>query len=288
MIRIDHENCIGCGACVDVCNVTKVFQLSDGKAQAVHPGRCWQCGQCVAVCPVDAVQHEIFPIGKSPLAGKTPGNLNNISTILRQRRSTRTYKKNSVGREVVEKAICAARWAPSAKNYQAVSWVVVDNPAIINELLTNTIRVLSQSAQDLRYQAQNNGSDPEKNSRTLSEAKSLEHLYRRYTREEDPLFFNAPILLFGITPISRFGRDDAVIAGFTIQLAAVQLGLATCQIGYFTAALLKEKNLAKDLLKIPEDHVIQIALTMGYPMHPVHRLIDRNPHAIRWAESSDT
>jgi len=81
MIRIDHENCIGCGACVDVCNVTKVFQLSDGKAQAVHPGRCWQCGQCVAVCPVDAVQHEIFPIGKSPLAGKTPGNLNNISKI---------------------------------------------------------------------------------------------------------------------------------------------------------------------------------------------------------------
>jgi ferredoxin len=53
VIKIDTEQCSGCGACVDVCP-TGALYLVDGTA-AVDRALCNSCKDCVAVCPTEAI-----------------------------------------------------------------------------------------------------------------------------------------------------------------------------------------------------------------------------------------
>jgi Fe-S-cluster-containing hydrogenase component 2 len=48
-----EEECIGCGACADICPVDAV-RLEDGAAVA-DPDWCVGCGVCAGVCPSGAV-----------------------------------------------------------------------------------------------------------------------------------------------------------------------------------------------------------------------------------------
>ncbi|MEM0465700.1 MAG: ferredoxin [Candidatus Pacearchaeota archaeon] len=56
MIKVDTETCIGCGACVSICE--EVFEIKDGKAH-VKEGQEKSKASCVkeAVdsCPVNAI-----------------------------------------------------------------------------------------------------------------------------------------------------------------------------------------------------------------------------------------
>jgi NAD-dependent dihydropyrimidine dehydrogenase PreA subunit len=53
-VKIDLNKCNGCAECVDVCPVD-VFELIDGKAQAINMARCLGCESCVEVCTRSAV-----------------------------------------------------------------------------------------------------------------------------------------------------------------------------------------------------------------------------------------
>ena len=54
MVKIDSERCDGCGKCVEDCPMD-VFQIVDGKAQAVNEEDCMTCCLCETVCPKLAI-----------------------------------------------------------------------------------------------------------------------------------------------------------------------------------------------------------------------------------------
>lgn len=54
MITINQQNCNGCGACMNTCNVGAIY-LVDNKAD-VDQSLCTSCGNCIEVCPVQAIQ----------------------------------------------------------------------------------------------------------------------------------------------------------------------------------------------------------------------------------------
>lgn len=56
MLKIDLENCTGCGTCLEVCPVEAISLLS-GKA-VIDYEFCNSCLECAQVCPAEA----IFPI----------------------------------------------------------------------------------------------------------------------------------------------------------------------------------------------------------------------------------
>jgi ferredoxin len=59
-MRVNSEQCTGCGACVEICP-NGAIQLSDGRAvpdQAV----CSQCQICVDVCPAGAITAVELPL----------------------------------------------------------------------------------------------------------------------------------------------------------------------------------------------------------------------------------
>ncbi len=52
MIRIDREECVGCGGCVDLCPSTAICFIKDRAFIDVE--LCLECKTCVNVCPVKA------------------------------------------------------------------------------------------------------------------------------------------------------------------------------------------------------------------------------------------
>jgi ferredoxin len=63
MIRIDHERCTGCGACVKVCP-TGAIRLTKGETGShaeIDEERCQECEACVAACPEEAILSGVEP-----------------------------------------------------------------------------------------------------------------------------------------------------------------------------------------------------------------------------------
>lgn len=50
--RVDEEQCVGCGTCVETCQV-RARTLKEGKPH-VNPLLCLGCGACARTCPEDA------------------------------------------------------------------------------------------------------------------------------------------------------------------------------------------------------------------------------------------
>ena len=55
-LRIDGEDCIGCGLCVEMCPTTPcVFEMEDVTAVVRHAEVCELCMLCIENCPTSAV-----------------------------------------------------------------------------------------------------------------------------------------------------------------------------------------------------------------------------------------
>jgi len=50
-IRFNADLCIGCGICVEVCQVD--VMLPGKPPKVMWPGECYYCGSCVMECPVE-------------------------------------------------------------------------------------------------------------------------------------------------------------------------------------------------------------------------------------------
>ena len=60
-VRIDHELCTGCNACVHACPLNAAKDRVAGK---ILPADCFSCARCLNVCPVDAISYGFA--GKKP------------------------------------------------------------------------------------------------------------------------------------------------------------------------------------------------------------------------------
>ena len=281
-IKIDAEKCTGCGACVDVCNVTHVYKMKDKKAIVSSEQRCWQCGQCVSVCPVDAIDHSEFPLEACPPIAKfSEADIARMNEAMQSRRSVRVFKNKPVERSVIEDLIKKASGGPSAKNRQAVDWIAIDNPEKIASLRAKTIIVLVEAAKKLRIKAEDEQLGEAAQRQYLMYAKSLEFLERRQDRGEDALFYDAPVLLMAHVPEGEFGEADAVYAGYGLMLAAHLQGLGSCQIGYFNVAFEQDASLQVEL-GVPAGREIKLAMIVGYQKYRYRRQIPRRTPDVMW------
>jgi NAD-dependent dihydropyrimidine dehydrogenase PreA subunit len=56
-VESDKDCCIGCGSCVEVCP-QGVWEMVDGKAEAVNAGECVGCESCVEACEQQCIKVE--------------------------------------------------------------------------------------------------------------------------------------------------------------------------------------------------------------------------------------
>lgn len=155
---------------------------------------------------------------------------------IQRRRSVRRYANRPVEEEEILKLLEAARLAPSSSNTQPWHFVVVRNPQTIAGL-RNCVPPASKPLLN----------DFVKTAPVIIVACGVPLAVNHYFTS-----------LFGLSLLSI----DVAIAVEHIVLAATELGIGTCWIGWFS-----EKKVKK-LLKIPRLLRVVALLTVGYPENP--------------------
>ena len=271
LLQVDQAKCVKCGICGAVCPRC-VIELRQGWPEAVAPAHCMRCGQCVAACPSAALDHVWAPLaGQAPQQAFPAMNKETAYQFLRSRRSIRKYEQKPVPRESLLALMDIARFAPSASNSQGISYVVVEDSAILQQISAATIDWMEACLQR---------GDAGAAKRFTSYVGS----YR--STGKDVILRGAPGLVIAAADKGLAnGRDNTHFALAYVELYAPTLGLGTCYAGLVELCARSGCPDLVRLLNLPEDQTITGAVMVGYPSYRYARLVDRNPLDIRFVSS---
>jgi len=290
-ITIDTELCKKDGLCATTCPVS-IFQQSEKATipivAADHVDHCIGCGHCVAICPAGAISHSEFPAGSVQTieTDLVPG-YDSLLELMRSRRSKRAFKNKQVEREKLEQVLNAARFAPSGHNKQSTEFVVVQDPAMIDEIGKLTAKGMLKLATPfknpvgkiiMRIVIGKRGAEY-----VGGLAPELEKLAMMYEEGRDLILNDPPaLILFCADSVGgTFAGTNANLALHNAALAAETLGLGCFYTGFVITASERDDSIAR-LVGLPETHKIYGALAVGYPQVKFKRWPERNPAKVIW------
>ncbi len=152
--------------------------------------------------------------------------------LIIKRQSDRAYIDKMVDRDIIDRCLEAARLAPSASNSQPWTFVVIDDPALKNQVADKTVGPL-KSFNKFVSQA------PVIVAIVMEKPKLITEAGGRIKKKEYPLI-------------------DIGIAAEHFCLQAAEEGLGTCMLGWFN-----EKSVKK-LINVPNNKNIPLLITLGY------------------------
>jgi nitroreductase/NAD-dependent dihydropyrimidine dehydrogenase PreA subunit len=275
-IQVDDEKCISCGDCVAACS-SGLFVAKSEKIQVVDEESCNLCGHCIALCPADAITIQEIDQGEIP---ELPEDLKlppeTLAGFLRSRRSCRVFVKKEVPRQVLEKLIDIARYAPTGHNSQNFQFIVIQDRKFIQTLASRTAtffgnlhKMLSTPGVDLPPWLQ-------------THMRGIRLNWEYYQAGKDRIFRNAPaLIIIHALAENSSSAQNCHLAMAHIMLQAQAMGLGTCIVGYFLTAAERDPSIIKEL-EIPKENKIFTCCTVGYPVLKFKRLVQRKPPAVRW------
>jgi len=165
--------------------------------------------------------------------------------LVKARQSTRAYDNRPVENEKINRCLEAARLSPSACNAQPWKFIVVNDPDIKNEL--------AEATQDRLL--------------PLNHFTRQAPLHIAVVREKA----NMTSKLGQVVKDIEYPLMDIGIAVIHFCLQAVEEGLGTCIIGWFS------QKKVKKLLSIPWNKRVELIITVGYPATDEIRPKKRKP-----------
>ncbi len=184
----------------------------------------------------------------------------NVLEAIQARRAIRSYLPDPVSEQTVRQLLRAAVQAPSAMNAQPWAFVVVQDRAALARY--------SEQAKALML------------AKTTDDAKAAR--YRQLL--SDPgfnIFYDAGTLLaICADPSSAYAQADCWLAAQNVQLAALELGLGSCCIG-FALGVLNEPEVKRGLA-IPERMSAIAALIVGKPRAIAAPVPRAEPVVLSW------
>jgi nitroreductase len=181
---------------------------------------------------------------------------------IRERKSIRAFLRKPVPREVIAEILEASRWAPSGSNRQ---------PWQVTVATGETCRALAERLVARCYERQpgspGTGSAPaDVDSRVAALRADLEGIAARMGKSLWEFvvagsfrLYDAPVVVVVSNPSGRGGDVAPFVT--TMLLAAHNLGLGTCWLGYPLA----EGALIREMLAIPEEERVRAVVALGYP-----------------------
>ena len=275
-IQIDAEKCILCGDCVLGCS-SGLFVAKSEKIQVVDEEHCNLCGHCLALCPVEAITiEERDPRDFPDLPADLSVAPETLATFLRSRRSCRVFAEKEVPRQVLEKLIDIARYAPTGTNSQNFQFIVIQDRKFIQTLASRTAsffenlhKMLSAPGVNLPPWLQ-------------THMRGIRLNWEYYQAGKDRIFRNAPaLIIIHALAENSSSAQNCHLAMAHIMLQAQSMGLGTCIVGYFLTAAERDPSIVKEL-EIPKENKIFTCCTVGYPVLKFRRLVQRKPPAVRW------
>jgi len=286
LITIDRERCRKDGLCFSICR--KVFSW-EGKGSipvVAHEGSCNSCGHCVMICPVGAIQQiDCTPENIHHVQKNLLPSYEQVREMIVSRRSTRTFQKKSIEKDMIEKVLDNARFAPSAKNIQSTQFIVVRDKHLLHAIASSTAKWLGNAAKKLKnpilrkLYLLRESQDAETVAQWVSQ---FELVSERMRQDIDLILFEAPVLLlFHADSTIRFANENANLSLQNATFAACSLGLGSFYTGYVVLACNNDKTIPR-LLGLPAKHKVYGGLTLGYPEITFSHWIDRNPAKVTW------
>ena len=244
MFILDKERCIECGTCVAECP-DGCLRIEDGIQH--DPTYCIWCGHCLAVCPRDAIMidgdgYDVEEVEEFPFFKKsTPDQ---VRRDIMMRRSIRSFNDTPVTDEELARILEAAKYAPTAKNFQHNALMVIQDPEKRDALVADLMKELETIGEELKR------TKPE--IATFFLRKCME-----YDEGKDSLFYGAPLVIGIFSDSDIDGALCAATMGQVIE--AVGLGFCYIQLAKdpMNTPALREKY------KIPEDRHCVIFLAIG-------------------------
>lgn len=264
MFSVNHT-CIKCGLCVELCPA-KIIEMTGGDVPHVEAEReksCIRCGQCVSFCPKSCCFLNFQPTeDRVVVDANLMPSLRSSEMLLRSRRSVRSYKEESLPKELMLRLLETARYAPSASNSQPVRWVITDTRA-------NTLKLGEFVADHFDKLVKTAEQSPEG---VKGKTIVLRHVVSEWKQGRDMIFRSAPQLAVAIVPKSHPFPEDGAIALTYLELAAHAHGVACCWGGFFTMASRNDAAL-QTALGVRGDEFIAGAQMIGFPKLSASRLL---------------
>jgi nitroreductase/NAD-dependent dihydropyrimidine dehydrogenase PreA subunit len=290
---IDDEKCIKCLECVKECPEslflkppTKIGEKREVFFNDPH-NICILCGHCIAICPTDAILYDSEASAPEFEEVKKPDLLVDFDTqlkILQTRRSIRRYKNEDITEENIASILKAIKYAPSARNERSWRYLILRDKDKIDRIRKDVIKMLSLLRKIVKYKWILKYFAPKRVREMIDDPSTpykLDHFLSRYEKGEDPVFYNAPVIIILYSPDSgSMAGADAGIALTHGMLAAQSLGLGSCWIGYAQEALNRYDETKKNL-NIPKDMNINGVLIVGHPDVKFHRIPTREDPKIK-------
>lgn len=281
LIEKRQDKCIECMLCARDC-VMGIWRVIDGRTVPQKTELCNLCSHCVAVCPTEAIIHHGLDMRQITKVNKTSFHPDVFRDVVVSRRSVRQFKDQPVPREIIERIIDLASFAPTASNEQNVGYTVITD----KELLEKTAKKIFGTANFFYNLSQTAIGRVFLRISGLSEnryVRVMEYVQARTIEEgRDFILHNAPVLILIHAPQRRpFASDNCNIAATAMVHYAHVLGLGTCFIGLITL-LLKFNFQLRKRLGVPSGRKICAALVLGYPAYLFTHTVSRKKPDVRW------
>jgi nitroreductase/NAD-dependent dihydropyrimidine dehydrogenase PreA subunit len=286
LVTIDRERCRKDGLCVRVCKKVFSQKTKDSVPVVAHEASCNSCGHCVLVCPSGAIsQVNCPPEILHPVRTNLMPSYEQMREMIVTRRSIRTFQERPVEKELIEKVIDGARFAPSLKNTQTTRFTVVQDKALLHAMASSTAEWLGKVAGRLKnplwrkLYTLRGENDVEQ---VLQWIDQLDLMAEKMRRNVDVVLFGAPLLLvFHADKTMRSADVNATLALHNATMIASSLGLGSFYTGYVVTACGHDRAIPR-LLELPQKQRVYGGLAIGYPAIQFSRWIDRRPAQIRW------
>ena len=239
---VDEARCTKCGLCVKDCPAEIIER--EGKAvphiKAGQEESCLQCQHCLAICPGGAISI----LGRHPhdsleLSPEVLPTFEQMTRLLRGRRSVRQYRDENVDPALIESLLATVANAPTGVNQRELTFTVIDNKADMQRLREKAYRGLTAATAAHRIPAHFD---------------FLQGAAEFFTGGPDFIFRGAPhLLVVSAPPDAPCPKEDVSLALAYFELLAQSAGLGTVWCGLFKMTLETLPEL-KPLLDLPADH----------------------------------
>lgn len=187
----------------------------------------------------------------------------NVRQAMRERRAVRDYTPDPVLPGMIYQLISFASWAPSAMNEQPCHFTVITDEKLLDDISVKAKAWLL------------------KNMATMPRPAHFQDLLKD---DKFHLLYRAPVLIIVSAPVQgQWTIEDCALAAQNMMLAATDLGLGSCWIGFAQGWLNTPE--ARDLLNLSGQNLCVAPIVIGHPK-AVLPPAPRKPPAVTWVGSA--
>lgn len=263
--KVNNDRCTRCGLCASDCPAFIIEQAGESLPiiSAENEEKCVQCQHCLAVCPTGAISiFGLNPDDSLPVSADVWPNAEQMTHLLRGRRSVRKYKDENVDPGLISRLLATVANSPTGVNNRSLTFTVIDDKEQLHRFREKVMQALVKAADA--------GQIPERYA-------YVQRAITAYVEHgADVIFRGAPhvLIVSASWPQSPCPTEDVPIALAYFELLAQSAGLGTVWCGLLRLAFESVPEL-KSLVGLPPNHHYY-AMLFGHPAIHYARTVQRD------------